>query len=472
MRHNKFAASLLVLAMALALVACGEAEKNASEDFSVSVESQKESNTRGDAGNSQNKGGDIKIEKLNTDVTIEETVLFDENNLKITATDLSYTNYSVELNLLFENNSDKDMTFISGSLGYSCNAVNGYMIDDGYLNVDVSAGKKANETISFNIEGLSLYGITEIADIQIGFDISDDDRNHTYSGSKQVKTSAADSYDYATDTYIKSINSGVLETIYDCTIDYFAEDRPFDQGGIQIVSETLMTNKDGKKVIFLEIENHSSESVYGAASNISVNGLIVYNGIWSTDSINPGARRIMDLSLSSMLDEAYWNAFGISDIGEVTCSFAVKDSDYNEINVPQEICITIPGVTSSLDVSGMELYNENGIRFISKGMVEDSSKYSDDIHMLLLVENNSSEVIKVDDVYDSLSVNGFMTDYIVYSTKVPVGRCAMIDVKIQDSSLEKNGITQIEDITEVEISFEIEDDRRKTIAEPKLSIQY
>lgn len=30
----------------------------------------------------------------------------------------------------------------SGSLGYSCNSVNGYMVNDGYLNCDVANGKK------------------------------------------------------------------------------------------------------------------------------------------------------------------------------------------------------------------------------------------------------------------------------------------------------------------------------------------
>ena len=58
-----------------------------------------------------------------------------DSGIKIfTATELSYTDYSAELNLLIENNSDKNLSFISGSMGYSCNAVNGYMVNDGYLN--------------------------------------------------------------------------------------------------------------------------------------------------------------------------------------------------------------------------------------------------------------------------------------------------------------------------------------------------
>ncbi len=50
-------------------------------------------------------------------------------------------NKYIRLNLTIENNSDKDLSFTSGSMGYGCNAINGYMIQGGYMNADVSAGK-------------------------------------------------------------------------------------------------------------------------------------------------------------------------------------------------------------------------------------------------------------------------------------------------------------------------------------------
>ena len=69
---------------------------------------------------------------FNADATLAETVLVNEGGVKITATGLTYTTYSVELGLAIENNSGKDLSLISGSLGYSCNSVNGYMVDEGY----------------------------------------------------------------------------------------------------------------------------------------------------------------------------------------------------------------------------------------------------------------------------------------------------------------------------------------------------
>ena len=59
---------------------------------------------------------DIRTESFKTAANIEETVLVDENDIKITATELNYTDYSVELGLLIENNSSVNLSFTSGTL--------------------------------------------------------------------------------------------------------------------------------------------------------------------------------------------------------------------------------------------------------------------------------------------------------------------------------------------------------------------
>ncbi len=79
--------------------------------------------------------------------TIEETVLVDEKGVKITATELTFERNGVELTLLFENNTDKKLSFTTGTIGYSCNSINGYMVDTGYLNATIQPGKKGYDTI-------------------------------------------------------------------------------------------------------------------------------------------------------------------------------------------------------------------------------------------------------------------------------------------------------------------------------------
>lgn len=97
------------------------------------------------------------------------------------------------------------------------------MVSNGYLNCDVANGKKTNDTISFSYDGLMLYGINEIADMEIGFDMSDDDYNHTYSGPRQVKTSAFDTHDYSKDCYQETITSRAAINTYDYDITHFSQ---------------------------------------------------------------------------------------------------------------------------------------------------------------------------------------------------------------------------------------------------------
>ncbi len=417
------------------------------------------------------ESSDAQTESFKTTATIEETVLVDENDVKITATELSYTDYSAELNLLIENNSDKNLSFISGSMGYSCNAVNGYMVNDGYLNADVAAGKKANESVSFSTDMLMVYGIAEIADIQIGFDIQDEEYEDFYTGVRHIATSAADSYDYTEERYKKAVSSGIWEKAYHCSIDYYAEEEIYNRNDVRIVSEALMTNRDGEKAILVEIQNDSQEMVYGTISGIVVNGLTIQSSRWSGDFINPGTRRVVDLNITSMFDKSYWDAFGISDINEFAFSFTVEDADRKETAAPEEIRFTVAEGGPGVDGSGLELYNDNGIRIISKGLFEDPKEYGNDIHLLLLAENQSSESVIIDDEYDSLSINGFMTDCISYGVEAAAGKYVILDVEIQASSLEENKIDGIEDITDIEITFEIRDGQYNTIDKPVLVIE-
>lgn len=466
-----------ILAISLSFTACNnKTSEKTSLESSVSTEAgsiTKETIKEEISDNKETRKKDeYKLDNFNNSASIEETVLVDENYIKITATELDYDNYCVTLKLNIENNSNENLSFVTGSVGYSCNSINGYMIDDGYLNCDIAAGKKANDTIKFDYNALSLYGINEIADIEVGFSITDENYNKFITGPRQIKTSIYDSFDYSVDYYKTSIMSDNLKNKFDYAIDYFSEDKIYDQNGIAIISEGLMTNTDGEKIVFLEAENNSNETVTITTNNISLNGLVVTNGTWSNSDINPGKRCIIDLSLSSMMDSSYYETFGISDIGNVTLSVILKDDEYNDITNPQTINMNFPGVDSSFDASGKEVYNENGIRIVSKGFLEDDFEYSDDLNMVFLVENKSKQNISISDVYDSVSINGYMINYICSSSYLSPGESAIVDFSIFESTLEENNISKIEDIKTVELSFEIRNDNYKTIAEPIINIEY
>lgn len=466
---KKILSLLLIFCLIFSLVACGS---NTDNEGSVGNEQQTENNSSETTPSDEKSvQSDEKLGTFNKNASLAETVMVDEGGVKITATGLNYTNYSVELELTIENYSGKDLSFISGSMGYSCNSINGYMVSNGYLNCDVANGKKANDIISFNYDGLMLYGINEIADMEIGFDMSDDDYNHTYSGPRQVKTSAFDTHDYSKNCYQEIITSRAAMNTYDYDITHFSQDALYDVNGVKLLSSGVMINQDGETALLLELENTTSDMVYVSTSDIAINDLVVSSSTWSSDAINPGKRGIVDVEISSVLDSEYWSIYGIKEIGSAALSLSQHNSDGNDIADKTSVEIIVPGVKAKYDVTGDEVYSNGGLRIVAKTILEDSSEYSSDMYVLLLAENKSGKTLTIGDVYDSLSVNGFMIDYSYYSKELADGECAVLEIKLWESSLEDNKIGSVSDVKEVEVGFEIKEGRN-TIDEPAIKIAF
>lgn len=403
--------------------------------------------------------------------TIEETVLVDESNIKITASAFEVTDNYAELMLTFENNTDKNLSFRASS-DYG-NAVNGYMVDTGYLSTDVAAGKKARETAKFDLDELALYGITGISSIEMGFYVTDDDYDeYLLTPPIHLDTSLAGTIDESEETYVPAITDDRMADALGFTLDHSAQDMLCDAAGVRLISEVLLTNRDGERQMLLEFENTSDAQAVIRLGNFAINGLQLQSGTWSTDMISAGKRRLSDIDLAYILDRHYGEAFGITDIADISFTLGLTDMDSNELVEPQAIKITIPDAAASFDESGEVVYDENGIQIISKGLVPDSFELSDDIHALFLIKNTSSGELWVDCASGSLSVNGFMTDEITYSSTVHAGTVGILDVELSANSLSGNGCDSIEDIEELEMTLTIRDGHYNTLAEPVITLQF
>lgn len=398
---------------------------------------------------------DKTLALFNKSATLSETVLVEENGVKITAIGLTYTAYSVDLELTIENNSGKDLTFISGSLGYSCNSINGIMVNEGYLNCDVASGKKANDVMSFDYDTLQFYGINEIADMEIAFDMTDDEYNSTYSGPCPLKTSAADTHDYSANLYQETITSVAAMNTFGYEMVCFGQDAIYDQNGVILRSSGILRNQDGKTALLLELENTTDSMVYMGTSNIKINDLVVSSSTWSRDAINPGKRRVVEVQLSSVFNSSCWSTYGITEVGSVALSLEQFSEEGVPLAAKTPVAVIVPGASVSVDAAGSEIYNGNGLRIVSKAVQEDPSDFSADLQLLLLAENTSGRTLTIADTYDSLSVNGVMTDYSFYSQELADGESTALVVRLWESSLEDNQITSSADVQEVEMGFEI-----------------
>jgi hypothetical protein len=416
---------------------------------------------------------DSGVESLFSNATIEETVLVDEADVKITATELVYDEFTVTLRLTIENNTDQDLYFYSGSMDYS-NSINGYMLDYAYLGEKVLAGKKSNENLSFDVQELALLGITEISDISVCFDIEDDNYDtYLQTGPVQIKTSLYDAQN--TDSYFDALTgNSALADLYGYSLVYAAQDELYNQDGVRLCSEVLVEDSEGERYLLLEVENTSQDILYTSIGDVSINGLGVYPYNWTTETVNPGTRLVIDLSLDYIMEDLYWDAFGITDISDIAFSLDVRDTDYNVLSSQQFCQVSITDTASPLNTEGTVVYDDNGLQITSKGLYNSDSiyYYSDDTYLLFLVKNDSDEPLCLDVYYDTVSVNGYMIDFWCTYVQIPAGQYSILEVELDADSLTDAGIEQLSDITDLELTFEISDTDYNILSEPTVTLTF
>lgn len=280
------------------LAAMGSSSSSTEVDKEIKSSSTGDTqNTQADQSSDDSQMAEEAAKETTSDVTVAETVLLDEKDIKITATGLEDGLFGTELKLLIENNSSTNVTVQARK---TC--VNGFMVDS-MLSADVAAGKKANDNLTFTTSGLKDCGIDTIATMEFSFHIftTEDWEDYLDSDLLSLNTSVADTY---TQTYD---DSG--EVFY-------------DQNGIKIIGKGLSTEGSfwGPGLI-LYIENSSEKDFTVQVRDVSVNGFMIEPTL--SQDVLIGKKALTAVTFfDTDLEEN-----GITDISDIEASFHVFDMD-------------------------------------------------------------------------------------------------------------------------------------------------
>jgi hypothetical protein len=262
--------------------------------------------SEGGADITQGEGG------TSTTVTIEEQVLFDQNDIKITATEyVTDSIFGDGIKLLIENNSDK--TVMVG-----CNAliVNNYMITD-LFGSEVAAGKKANETMYLSSTELNAAGIETVGQIEMYFHIYD-----------------SESFEDICNSDCITIQTSEYENM-DVTVED-AGTELYNQDGIRIVGKTVDEDSFWGTAIVLYCENTSGKNVGIAVDDMSINGFMM-SPLFTT-TVYDGKMAISDITIFSTELENN----GIETIEDVELKFRMYDADtYQTIVETEAITLSV-----------------------------------------------------------------------------------------------------------------------------------
>lgn len=257
-----------------------------------------------------------------TPITITETVLYDEQDIKITAKSMQEDTLGVMIKLLIENNTEEDLIFQLRNT-----SVNGYMIEPS-LSVEVVAGKKANSSLTLPRAGLEACSIQAIADVEFSFHIINSDTLDTVLNTDPIilKTSIAEGYKYQFD------DSGNI--IY-------------DENGMRIVVKGI--SKDASifgSSVTIFIENHTGKDVTIQARKVSVNDYMI-EPIFSSD-VAAGKCAVDNITfMSTELEEN-----DILEIRSVELSFRVLNpKNMEKLFDTNKITIEFPDPSATPDAN-------------------------------------------------------------------------------------------------------------------------
>lgn len=312
---------VLVLVVIGAIAMAGNSESDEKEKAIVSVEEGESSGSReksivskssSEEKNKIEKGEVTDADKVEVKVaekevtkeeekpseSIKEQVLFEQNDVKVTATEYVVDSIWGEgIKMLIENNSTKDITL-------SCNAliVNDYMISDLFVET-VAAGKKTYETMYLYNNQLERIGIDNVGKIEVYFHLYDDDTYETIAdiNGVTIKTSEFDKMDVNTN---------------DLGVELYNAE------GIRIVGKYADEDSFWGKAIILYIENNSGKNCTIHCDDLSINGFMVTPYFYCT--VYNGKKAVDDITImQSELDEN-----NIKSVDEVELKFRITDEDY------------------------------------------------------------------------------------------------------------------------------------------------
>ena len=300
MKRNLKVVTLGLCLSLLSAMAAGCGSDNIGEDKEIS--GMESGSADGTEASTTDAADESTEEATGAAATITEQVLYDENDIKITATGLEDGLFGTELQLLIENNSGQGVTVQARNAN-----VNGYMVST-MMSADVAAGKKANDSLTFETSGLKECGIETIATMEFSFHIFNTESWDDIADTEVIKvdTSAAGSY---TQTYDDS--GEVL----------------VDADGVKIVGKGLSADGSfwGPGVI-LYIENNTEKDITVQVRDVSVNGFMVESSM--SEDVVAGKKALSavqffssDLESNSITDitdvELYFHIFELSTMDTV-----------------------------------------------------------------------------------------------------------------------------------------------------------
>ena len=193
------------------------------------------------------------------------------------------------------------------------------------------------------------------------------------------------------------------------------EDEELPENPGQIVG-TVLYNKDGIKIT---VDSYETDSFYGPEIGVTIDNTSDKDVLVFTDLLSVNGCMMSDVMLYAeaeagskvedffMFSNETMKQYGITEISEVQFYITISDPEtYQPLDTSKLKSLKLTeSYTLTIDYSGAELYNKDGVRFICKGVGSDDLF---DGMVYFFAENNTDKNISF--YAQNVTVNGIETE--------------------------------------------------------------
>lgn len=276
---------------------------------------------------------------------IKKQVLYDENDIKITANSLEYEEEFVKLFLTFENNTYMDLSISCITSGK--HVINGWMGILVQSKCEANAHKAAEGYAFIERASLEEYNISEIAVMEICFDVFDGMNLYLNTGLIRIETSVFENFDFNVNTYQQKIENNDLENT---KIIKYSNEVLYNTDGLSIESFVcyekesthVLSNKEyNYTCIEFEIKNNTDKQMDFILKDFKVNNIDSYHE-YKKNYLMPHTSRIISINMKELISSFNDVIEEAKIANKLTFTFGILN--YYSITNEKEISIELPDV--------------------------------------------------------------------------------------------------------------------------------
>ena len=127
--------------------------------------------------------------------------------------------------------------------------------------------------------------------------------------------------------------------------------------------------------------------------------MIVNPGSYKTYFVSGNKKGVVIIDAAYIVDDEFYESLAVTEMVQFAFDVEARDLEYNVVIESENVSFRVSDKKLEADLNGKELYNANGLKVTSKGIFGEEHEYDDDIRWVLIVENNGTKTVTVDDKY-------------------------------------------------------------------------